>query len=84
MFLVESKKASDRGFLIREFRDLNGRPCSIQESFRATEPAIRLGVDKASQGYRRMHVSQELAHALTLLLSRFVVAGELLSGVLVS
>lgn len=48
---IELKPASDRGFLRGEFRDRNGRDCSIQESSLATEACIWLGINEPKLMY---------------------------------
>lgn len=76
-------KTTPRGFLRGEFVDRYGEKCSIQESSIADEFCIWLGCEhetKARDGEpvgARMHLTQELARDLILLLQRFANTGEL-------
>lgn len=76
-------KTTQRGFLRGEFVDRYGEKCSIQESSIADEFCIWLGCEhetKARDGEpvgARMHLTQELARDLILLLQRFANTGEL-------
>lgn len=65
-------KKTRRGFLLGEFRDHNGEPCSIQESSVATEPCLWLGSEAA-----RMHLTRIQAVDLVRHLQRFIETGSL-------
>lgn len=64
---------TDRGFIRYEFTDLYGERCSLQMSSLATEPAIWLGANT-----QRMHLTQDDARWLAIMLRHFADAGELL------
>jgi hypothetical protein len=81
---------TQRGFARGEFEDRYGRKCSIQKSSLATEDAIWLGCDEGihydaaglvlKEPVRcsaRMHLDQELAKELIVMLQHFVDTGDL-------
>ena len=59
-------KATERGFIRGEFKDLYGEECSIQESSLAESPALWLGCDAGR------HLDKKRAKMLIKLLKRFV------------
>jgi len=65
-------RATHRGFVLGEFRDLYGQPCSVQESSLATNHALWLGTNKD-----RIHLSRDAAVTLLEILQTFVETGEL-------
>ena len=75
------RERTPRGFQRREWADLNGEACSIQESSLATECAIWLGcasgthVDGACLA--RMHLSRVMVKELLPLLQHFAETGRL-------
>lgn len=77
-----SPETTNRGFALRQFVDLYGSKCSIQDSSLATDAAIWLGVDEhfSRDGGGRMHLSCGMAAALIPLLEHFVEHGELPRG----
>lgn len=64
--------ATLRGFDLIEFKDRNGRDCTLQKSSVADEECIWLG-----QGDNRMHLSQDDVKPLIRLLQYFEAEGEL-------
>lgn len=60
-----------------EFQDLYGKPCSLQESSLAIEPAIWFGVDLDYGPFTRMHLSRVQVQDLLPLLQHFVSTGDL-------
>lgn len=65
-------KATGRGFMLGDFRDLYGQECSIQESSSAEYYAIWLGVSGC-----RMHLTNGQAAALAAVLMQFAQDGGL-------
>lgn len=67
-----------RGFPYAAFVDAYGQECSIQDSSKV-EPDMRLGVDKSKEpgSTGRMHLTQDQAAALVVLLQRFVATGSI-------
>lgn len=65
-------ETTEAGFTVAEFNDALGRPCSIEESLRASQPALWLGADSS-----RMYLDQQMAAVLIPLLWQFVATGEL-------
>ena len=63
-----------RGFLIAEFRDCYGQPCSIQKSSGAMRDQVWLGVHQ-----NRMLLDQNVARQLAGLLQVFAETGDLVS-----
>lgn len=70
-----------RGFAVGEFRDINGDECSIQESSRAGDYCLWLGLEKGThiEGccMARMHLNRKLAKMLIQKLQVFVDTGYL-------
>ena len=66
---------NQRGFMYGAFTDEFGHVCSIQESSRATEPCIWLGINEGV--LCRMHLTQPMVAALLPLLQHFVEYGTL-------
>lgn len=74
---------TNRGFQRAEFKDRYGKDCSIQESSLATEECIWLGCDHKNTDQAgtpcgaRMHLTQEMAAELAVILTRFAATGRL-------
>ena len=67
-------KKTERGFRIREFRDLYRHECSMQESSLAFQPAVWLGV-----GDSRMHLDRRMAKRIGQYLLNFARQGDMRS-----
>ena len=67
-------KVGNRGFSRYEFKDIYGSHCSIQDSSRANEACVWLGVDQDWQGNSstRMHLNVDQAKELVEALNRFI------------
>jgi hypothetical protein len=82
---------TERGFRIGKFDDVDGKPCSLQESSLATEAAIWFGVQDATPTYNgeavpypegtqfnvRMHLNKEIIEDLLPSLKQFTQTGSL-------
>lgn len=73
---------TDRGFVRYDFDDMYGERCSAQQSSLATQPALWLGQNVPTQHHTgdttcRMHLSQDDARWLSVLLKHFADTGEL-------
>lgn len=73
---------TERGFVRGDFSDVNGDPCSIQESSVATDYYLWLGQNTGTHAntgecMARMHLSREMVAALLPHLQRFVDTGLL-------
>lgn len=61
------KSKTSRGFDLYEFKDCNGKECSLQKSSRAMKDMIWLGIDDAepiifsSQGWIPYHIPSEVS-----------------------
>jgi hypothetical protein len=80
---------TERGFRIGKFDDVDGKPCSLQESSLATEAAIWFGVQDATptyngeavpypegtQFYDRMHLTCHLASMIVRRFEKFLNTG---------
>jgi hypothetical protein len=75
---------TDRGFIRYEFTDRYGERCSLQMSSLAEEPAIWLGQNEPTKHHTtgdltcRMHLTQDDARWLAIMLRHFADSGELL------
>lgn len=77
-------KKTPRGFERAEFQDRYDIKCSIQDSSLATEAAIWLGPEERFgdnehkvHDPQRMHLTQDMAAELILVLQRFVETGSI-------
>lgn len=70
MYTEETR--TERGFIVRRFKDIYNKECSIQESSLATEDAIWMGA-----GSERMHLNQAMVADLIPQLQHFVQYGTL-------
>lgn len=68
---------TQRSFARADFTDEYGAACSIQDSSRATEECIWLGIDSVNGEIARMHLTIEMVEALLPLLRNFVQHGTI-------
>jgi len=62
-------RRTTRGFVVGHFEDVNGQPCTIQQS--ANAGALWLGTGM------RMHLDMDRAREIALVLKRFAETGRL-------
>lgn len=73
-----------RGFQRADFKDRYGAACSLQESSLATERCIWLGQNEGThhevtgECMARMHLTQDMAQELGIVLLHFAETGELI------